>query len=101
MQHSGGKYGENLYMTSNTSVSNSEAVLAAVKSWYDENKKYNYRIGAFTSSTGHFTQVVWKDSKYLGLGISRKEKAVYVVAEYDPRGNVKKKFLQNVLDTLL
>ena len=40
---------------------------------------------------GHFTQLVWKNSKKLGLGLAQVVKggwaSNYVVARYDPRGN--------------
>lgn len=98
MRHSNNaKYGENIYMTTNTKITDSEAVKRATKSWYDEQAKYNYRLAAFASSTGHFTQVVWKASKNLGIGVARSNKGVYVCANYNPRGNVIGRFTQNVL----
>ena len=43
---------------------------------------------------GHFTQLVWKNSKKLGLGLAQVKESGpngmasnYVVARYDPRGN--------------
>ncbi|KAG4078725.1 hypothetical protein HA402_015315 [Bradysia odoriphaga] len=97
MEHSNGKYGENLYMSSNTKLSDSAAVLEATTQWYNENKKYNYRFGKFSSGTGHFTQVVWKSSKYMGIGVARSSRGVYVCANYDPKGNFVGEFIQNVL----
>lgn len=97
MVHSEGKYGENLYMSSNTKLSDTAAVLEATTLWYNENSKYNYKSGTFSPATGHFTQVVWKNSKYLGIGIARSSRAVYVCANYDPQGNFIGQFIQNVL----
>lgn len=97
LKHSKGKYGENIYMSSNTKLSDSEAAIEATNLWFDEGKKYNYRLDSYSSDTGHFTQVIWKDSKSLGIGVARSSKGVYVSANYDPPGNMLKKFLQNVL----
>lgn len=37
---------------------------------------------------GHFTQVVWTDSKELGVAFARsKSNKLYVVANYSPAGN--------------
>lgn len=99
MKHrKGNKYGENVYSSSNKKLTDSEAVIDATNKWFDEGKKYNYRRATFTGATGHFTQVVWKSSKYLGIGVARSDKGVvYVCANYDPRGNMMTQFLQNVL----
>lgn len=37
---------------------------------------------------GHFTQVVWKDSTQLGVGMATKGNKVYVVGQYRPAGNM-------------
>lgn len=57
--------------------------------WYNEHEKYDYNNPGFDTETGHFTQIIWKDSKYLGVGIAQnKEGTYYVVANYAPPGNV-------------
>jgi len=38
--------------------------------WYNEINKYNYTSPGFSKETGHFTQVVWKNSKELGIGMA-------------------------------
>lgn len=60
------EYGENVYYAMNFDPSAEQCV----KSWYDEIKNYNYSKPGFSSKTGHFTQVVWKDSIELGVGIT-------------------------------
>jgi len=70
----------------------------ATQSWYDEMKFYNYGRPGFSSQTGHFTQVIWKGSTKLGVGIgfSSDKRKVYVVANYSPPGNYQGQFPQNV-----
>ncbi|XP_017860516.1 PREDICTED: Golgi-associated plant pathogenesis-related protein 1 [Drosophila arizonae] len=86
------QYGENLYMASGANLNGA----AAVKSWYDEIKDYNFRSPSFQSSTGHFTQVVWKGSRLLGAGIAQRGNTVYIVCNYDPPGNIMNNFRENV-----
>jgi hypothetical protein len=70
----------------------------AAASWYSEIKQYNFRRGGFTMQTGHFTQLVWKGSQRLGVGIATgRSGKTYVVAQYSPSGNMKGKFQTNVL----
>jgi len=45
-------YGENLYWYRGPAKSNSELVLIAIKSWYDEIKDYDYNLPLFDSNTG-------------------------------------------------
>jgi len=53
---------------------------------------------AMQSQAGHFTQVVWKDSRELGVGraFSDDEQRVFVVCNYFPAGNIIGRFAQNV-----
>lgn len=95
-RHSGRK-GENIFWSGSTSMSNSEAVIAATKSWYSEVSLYDYNTGGFSKDTGHFTQLVWKNSKYLGIGVGRSNSGTYVCADYDPLGNYLGQFRENVL----
>ena len=89
-----GKYGENLFMASGMEVTGAYPV----EKWYSEIKNYNFHNGAFSPSTGHFTQVVWKTSKGLGVGTAKsKNGGIYVVANYDPPGNFRGAFKDNVL----
>lgn len=49
-------------------------------------------------TTNHFTQIVWKASEKLGVGVARAANgAVYVAAFYFPRGNVVNYLDENVL----
>lgn len=72
------KYGENLYLGTGMGPQTHEL---AVQAWYDEIKNYNFKKPGFSSNTGHFTQVVWKTSKELGVGIVKRliESLVYLI----------------------
>ena len=62
MKHSGCDYGENLAMHSSVgTLTNTDA---ATDMWYEEvnDPGYNFDKGGFSSGTGHFTQVVWKET---------------------------------------
>ena len=73
----------------------------ATQDWYDEIKYYNFNRPGFSSQTGHFTQVVWKKSTRLGVGIgfSSDDRKVYVVTNYSPPGNFQGQFGENVLSS--
>ena len=62
------KYGENIYYffssDRNSVVSGKDAVVA----WYSEIKDHTFFVEPKTMKTGHFTQVVWSDSRELGVG---------------------------------
>ncbi|XP_062549524.1 Golgi-associated plant pathogenesis-related protein 1-like [Armigeres subalbatus] len=96
MQHrSNNSYGENLYASfGRTNITGEEVV----HSWYNEIKDYRFgqpNPGNF-GQVGHFTQVVWKNSKRLGVGIAKTGNNVYVVCNYDPPGNYGGQYAANV-----
>ena len=65
--------------------------------WYEEHDKYSYNNPGFTKATGHFTQIVWQNSKEMGAGKAVSSTgAQFVVARYQPPGNVRGQFPENV-----
>lgn len=98
LQHSKTGDGENvftMYGSAGITLTGKEAV----ESWYSEIKDYKWNSPGFAGNTGHFTQVVWKDSTQLGVGVATDGKKVYVVGQYRPAGNMntKEHFEKNVL----
>jgi glioma pathogenesis-related protein 2 len=99
--------GENLFVLHTTApaINSSNLAKHAVKSWYDEASLYNYNSPDFSHQTGHFTQIVWKDSTQIGCGISQGASTIkgtrynsfYVACHYNPPGNVMRQFASNVL----
>ncbi|XP_058464604.1 Golgi-associated plant pathogenesis-related protein 1-like [Malaya genurostris] len=89
-------YGENLYAKfGKTNITGAEPV----QSWYSEKKDYTFGQpdpGSNFSRVGHFTQLVWKESKQLGVGMATNGSNVYVVCNYDPAGNFKNQYARNV-----
>ncbi|GAA5994609.1 uncharacterized protein JCM10292_002165 [Rhodotorula paludigena] len=105
-EHSGGKYGENLFMTAGSDMTETSTYDASlgVKSWNDEEKMYDYNNPGFAHDTGHFTQTVWKDTQRVGCHLRMCQGMMdgypwtaYLVCEYDPPGNFADRFRDNVL----
>lgn len=73
----------------------------ATRSWYDEIKYYSFRYPKYSKETGHFTQVIWKETEKIGVGFATSEYnslyLLYVVVRYSPAGNVEDYFSKNVL----
>lgn len=89
------EYGENLYAA--WGQPNMERVLShAAAAWYDEVAQYKYENPGFSMRTGHFTQMVWKNSKRLGCAARQCGPMTLVVCRYDPPGNVIGHFKANV-----
>jgi glioma pathogenesis-related protein 2 len=88
------KYGENIFW-----ISGMEATGVMVSdSWYDEIKDYHFDRPGFSMDTGHFTQVVWKDTKEIGCGSAKAANGgTYVVCNYNPPGNYSGRFPVNVV----
>merc|ERR1739838_943811 len=98
LQHSSTKNGENLYFK----WSSGPVTLPGkdgVESWYSEIKDYDFSNPGFGMNTGHFTQVVWKESKELGVGLASDGNNIFVVGQYSPAGNMNMEgyFKNNVL----
>jgi hypothetical protein len=65
--------------------------------WYDEIKQYSFPNGGFSMQTGHFTQVVWRETTQMGCATATCRGMDIWVCEYDPPGNVQGMYRQNVL----
>jgi len=88
------QYGENLYWRSGRVPSCQNAL----DMWYNEVKWYNYAHGGFSPATGHFTQMVWKSSRYVGCASAKSKRTgrIYIACNYYPAGNVHGQFKANV-----
>ena len=70
----------------------------ATAKWYSEVKSYDFEDPEISGANKHFTQLIWKDSKKVGIGEAKSAdgKHTFVVALYDPPGNIKTKERSNV-----
>ena len=83
-------HGENLALhVGNPSIS--DVVQKSIQAWYDEKKGYNFGDPGKSKGVviGHFTQLVWKSSRWIGMdAVMTNDNKIYVVAIFDPPGNV-------------
>lgn len=94
-EHSNTQYGENLAMFGPAGTGNPRQVVA---NWYGEIDKYDFASGGFSMETGHFTQVVWKETTQLGCGVSYCGQDWEIwVCNYAPAGNMRGGYRTNVL----
>ncbi|XP_072399922.1 uncharacterized protein [Diabrotica undecimpunctata] len=98
LQHrANSQYGENIFSVYSSDYSHTPSARDAVKEWYDEVKRHTFGVEKVNQGSLHFTQVIWKDSKELGIGIAKNKRGqTYVVANYSPRGNYIGQFVENV-----
>lgn len=98
LEHSGShQYGENLYCAWNSDPSWRLKGEVAVDSWYSEVTQHKYGRKARNPETGHFTQVIWKNSEDLGIGLAKsKSGKMIVVCNYSPAGNFIGQYKENV-----
>ncbi|XP_011868306.1 PREDICTED: protein PRY1-like isoform X7 [Vollenhovia emeryi] len=91
-------YGENLYCMWSSNPKTIVGGEEPVNEWYAEESQHQYGKEPTTLKTGHFTQVIWRDSTELGVGMARNRNGeVYVVCNYNPAGNFLGSFTENVL----
>ncbi|XP_069941290.1 uncharacterized protein [Cherax quadricarinatus] len=94
------KYGENVFCLSSNTKDFKVKADQVVDKWYDESKEHKFGVepqGTVLKS-GHFTQMVWKDTKQMGVGKARSAAGtkVFVVANFDPQGNWMGQFADQV-----
>ena len=95
MYHSGNGYGENIYKASSLMWSDGRRDLQkktpqqVTDSWGSEIKFYSYADNSCSGVCGHYTQVVWKDTKEVGCAMSVcGDNSQIWVCSYAPAGNI-------------
>ena len=79
------RYGENLAWASGQQLSPERVVTM----WGEEVKDYNYAANSCKPGKmcGHYTQVVWRNTKQVGCGMARGNGKEIWVCNYNPPGN--------------
>ena len=78
--------GENIFASSGGATGG-----AAVASWVDEAKSYDYASNSCSGVCGHYTQVVWRDTTEVGCALGSCPGLRFsstIVCDYGPGGNV-------------
>lgn len=102
-QHSGtASYGENISYLQGYGTDIVTLIKKSIDSWYNENTLYDYGNPGFSTTTGHFTCLVWKSSTSFGMGITMNTgtNEAYISMNTFPPGNYSGQFIQNVLPPL-
>ncbi|KAL5549053.1 hypothetical protein UlMin_004284 [Ulmus minor] len=85
--HSNGPYGENIFWGSGFGWT----PIQAAKAWIDERRWYYHRSNSCADGQvcGHYTQIVWRDTKKIGCAqvTCAGGKGVFMTCNYDPPGN--------------
>jgi len=77
------KYGENIYWSSSTSTESQ-----MMNAWLSEKIYFNTRKRKSTFKNGHYTQIIWETTKFIGTGMATAEDgSEYWVCIYYPPGN--------------
>jgi pathogenesis-related protein 1 len=76
-------YGENLFDITGAHASPQRVV----NEWASESRNYDYRSNRCNGTCGHYTQIVWRDTKEVGCGVARGGRREVWVCEYNPPGN--------------
>jgi len=95
LEHSRSAHGENLA----AGTAGSLPAAGVVALWYRESARYSFRHPGFSMQTGHFTQLVWRNTTEVGCGRTACGGLELWVCNYDPPGNVQRAYEDNVLPT--
>jgi pathogenesis-related protein 1 len=76
-------YGENLFEIQGAPASSAEVV----NTWAAESRNYDYNSNRCRGMCGHYTQIVWSDTKEVGCAVARGGGREVWVCNYDPPGN--------------
>ena len=77
------RYGENLFETTGAPAAPEDVIDA----WASESRDYDYRSNRCRGVCGHFTQIVWRDTKEVGCAVARNRDREVWVCNYNPPGN--------------
>jgi uncharacterized protein YkwD len=76
-------YGENLFEIMGAPATPAQVVA----DWASEEVNYDYRANQCHGVCGHYTQIVWRETRQVGCGVARSSGREVWVCEYQPRGN--------------
>jgi uncharacterized protein YkwD len=63
-----------------------DSMSAAVTAWYNEVNAYDFARGGFSGATGHFTQLVWRDTTKVGCAVNKACSMPTYICQYTAPG---------------
>lgn len=83
--------GQNIFeMGASFKFSKKKFIKIALRNWFSEHKNFKYP-NISKGVTGHYTQMIWNSTKYIGCGLSYYKHNYmhkrYIVCNYAPAGN--------------
>ncbi|CEF66097.1 CAP domain-containing protein [Strongyloides ratti] len=84
------------YLGETVGVAYLPAAFLIAKKWYEEKKGFNFLLKRPKPGSQMFTQLVWKSSLIVGIGVAVRGDMVIVVCKYLPKGNTPKDYKRNV-----
>ena len=71
-----------------------------ILAWFEEGTFYfkDSKRAKPSPKTANFTQLVWKNSKLIGCGLSCNDDLCYLVCDFYPPGNIENEYEENVFD---
>lgn len=94
-------FGENRAKLSAVNFDCETAGEEATKIWYNQGGNYSFADPRLNSNTDSFTQVIWKETRDIGMGCAQRKGTlsndIFVVALYYPPGNSPRALRQNVI----
>jgi hypothetical protein len=84
--------GENVTMSGGSALTPKKVI----DIWYKEYENYNFSEPESSAGANRFTQLVWKNTETVGVGIATLGQSTYVVTNYHPCGNKKGEYALNV-----
>lgn len=80
-------YGEHIFSCESKNLNFTVSAREVVEKWYSEIKDHVFGEEPEDLKTGHFSQVIWKKTRELGVGFAKSKGRVVVVTNYYPPGN--------------
>jgi uncharacterized protein YkwD len=76
-------HGENLFEIEGAIASAAQVV----GDWASESRDYDYASNKCRKVCGHYTQIIWANTREVGCGVARDSRREVWVCNYDPPGN--------------
>uniref|UniRef100_A0A0K0EUU0 CAP domain-containing protein (inferred by orthology to a zebrafish protein) n=1 Tax=Strongyloides venezuelensis TaxID=75913 RepID=A0A0K0EUU0_STRVS len=74
------------------------AASTIVTHWYDERLHYKFGSNRLMYRSQRLTQMLWKDTQYIGIGVSVNKNYLFLACYFYKKGNINGEFRKNVFN---